>query len=260
MELHLDAAHLVRPDFLSFLAHYRGGLWAMGARDGSHARRAELGAGRQHDEFQVEVAGIGLAAGIACFTDPVVGADDEVLAVLGLARMIAQREEMARGQPAGVGAACALLLSALQVFKPHAGVVLRVIGVGVAALPFVHFQVAVIVGAGVVAARFQAGGGRERVIVRGGKGAGRDLFGHFPFVDMVFARDGDAVRPVIGNLLVAGDGLVLRDVVGEDQGVLALVVLEPEVDASCSIRRLMKRSRFPGTGRSIPNCGSCPPA
>ncbi|MNS78313.1 hypothetical protein D3C72_1119200 [compost metagenome] len=50
-------------------------------------------------------------------------------------------------------------------------------------------------------------------------------------MDVVFARNGDAVGAVIGNLLVVRHGFVLRDVVGQHQRVLALVVFEPEVNA-----------------------------
>src|SRR5690606_4016904 len=169
--------------------------------------------------------------GLGGFLDAVVRRNNHIFAVLCRARMVAQGKEPARRHAAHVAAAADLFLPGLQFFQAHAGIALGIGRIGVAPLPFVHFQVAMVVGARIVAAGLQVCAGSLEVIVGRGEGAGGDLLGDFPARDVFLPRYRDAVGAVVRNGVVARAGFVLRHVVGQHQGVLLGVVAKPIVDA-----------------------------
>src|SRR5690606_1171890 len=230
-ELDLDAAVFVGPDFLAGGANHAGRLRAVRARNRRDARGAVLDARRQRREgFFVEFLRAA-ASGIAAHAHAVVHRHDQVFAVLGLARMVAQREQVARRQAAGVAQPQVLFLDALQLFQPHPRVVFAVLGFLEAALPFEHFQVARLGSAGPLGNRIQAGARLGEIVVDRGIAVGRDLRRDLPHRHVFFWRSGNAVGPVIGNGFIPRHRRMQGDVVGHDQRVQALVVLEVIIDA-----------------------------
>src|SRR5690606_30196497 len=72
MELHLDAAIFICPDFLSFRSHYTRGLRAVGTGDRRDAGCTVLnGCGQGDEGFFIEIFGP-RASGIACYAHAVI--------------------------------------------------------------------------------------------------------------------------------------------------------------------------------------------
>ena len=119
VELHLDAAILVGPDFLAGLADDHGGLRSLHDRPGDHGQGpiGMLLADRADAADTGQAAAVA-AARIVVARDLVTGRDDQVIAVLIVARMVGQREQAARIQAARIGRGGDLL--ALPVQRFHA--------------------------------------------------------------------------------------------------------------------------------------------
>ncbi|MCY1515350.1 hypothetical protein D9M68_499330 [compost metagenome] len=229
-ELHLHAAVLVDPDVFAGRPDHGGGLRALRARHARDAARAERERGGLHAEMKAVLARHA-AAGVAAFAQAVHHRDDEVLAVVLVARCVLHGEAVAGRHAAHVGVAGVDLGLGLRFFEADARVVLALPRVAVAAHPLVHLVAAVVVAARLAARVEQVGPGLLEVEVVDHVGAGADLFGDFPLVDHFAAGVGGAVAREVADLRVAGQRLVRAHVVGQHQRVLVLVVLEVVVDA-----------------------------
>src|SRR5690606_40829481 len=142
VKLDLDTPVLVRPEFLAGRAHHPGSLGAVGTRDRRDARRAILNRrGQRRKRNFVDLFGTAVG-GITAHAYAVVHRHDQVFAVFGLARVIAQREQIAGRQAAGIACTQVLFLAALQFFKANAGILRAVLRFLEAALPLEYLQVA----------------------------------------------------------------------------------------------------------------------
>jgi len=141
VELDLDAAVLVGPDFLAGLADHDRRLRSVDHGPRMDGRRAvgESVADRvqaaHHFEFLAAAARIRAAA------DLVLGAGDQVFAVLVFARVAVEGEQAAREQAAGIGHRRDLLGLAMQALQAPLGQNITLRALRVAARVIVDFVV-----------------------------------------------------------------------------------------------------------------------
>ncbi len=231
IEMHLDPAILVGPDFFALGAHYQRGLRAFDDGPVGVGQRAETLLCVDAGEGAFELGRRRATAAFEAFLgDVVAGADDQVFAVLVAATEAGEAEQVAGTQAARIAAELHLFVQGLQGFDAGAGVVFAVFAFDV--------------GAGVVVQRVVAGGvrarhGRAHVDARAGalevvvvelKGAGLYFLCQVPVVHMVaFALL--LVLGVVRHRGVAGHVGVGTVGIGQHQHVAVLLVAEEVVDA-----------------------------
>src|SRR2546427_751996 len=241
VELHLDAAVFVGPDFFSGRAHDDGGLRARGVRLGRGARGRvgkTRGLGLQLVALEGAVfrgaalgaRGHGTDAGV--LLQVVAQARDQVLLVLVAARVVVEAEGVARGQRPVAGLAPHPALAREAFLQAHADVVLAVAQLGVAARPFVDFMAVMGVARRVAPQVGEVGPGLLEVVVVAVMAAWFDFLLQLPGVDVFLIACSGFFRGIKGNGGAPGQYAVRgNDVVAQHQGVLARGMLEEVVNA-----------------------------
>src|SRR5690606_34403720 len=130
--------------FLSLGANDARGLRSMGSGNWRDTWGTILDRGGQGDKgFFVEVLGVG-AGGVARNAHAVIDRHDQVFFILCRSGVVFQVEGVAGGDATRVSDAPYLFLDALQLLQPYPRILLAMIGLLKAALPFEHFQIAVL--------------------------------------------------------------------------------------------------------------------
>src|SRR3984957_5462502 len=230
VKLQFHAAIFVSVDLLPGGADHDGGLRALHDRFGRQAGGAELlclGNGREiaGKEFALRLAAAKLAAvGVERY------AGDKIIAVLVVAWMFFEAESASGDDAARVGLAVQRLVLGLDFVQAHAGEAVTFAGIHVFARIVIHFKLGGAMRPAHISVRAQRCLGFREIEIVQGTGDGLRLLFHRPIGDDLPAW-GALFRFVESNLLVTGIGAVRADGVGQNERVLAFLVLEKVVNA-----------------------------
>ncbi len=231
VEVHLDPAVLVGPDLLALGSDHHRGLRTPHHRYRSLRQETERLAGVDAVQLALELRAGAAAAGFVEFLDhPVFGADHQVLAVLVIARIAAQAEQVPGADPAHHAAQAHALVLRLDRLDAVARVLLAVLALHVFAGIVVQRVVGRRVRPGDVRTHLQARAGALEVVVVEGQRTGLDLACHLPVEEVVALAMAEG-RRVVRHAGVATRAAMRAVGVGEHQDVALLLMAEPVVDA-----------------------------
>ena len=231
MELHLHTAVFVGPDFLACLANHHSRLRTVGQRLRRHARRPVRDGGRLRRQCKTPVRGAFASGMVGIVANKKADTEDQILAVLVLARTSLEREPISWRETASVPLPGHRFMRGLQFLQPQFRVVFPVVEVDVAPGPFVDRMVAMRVVVGLHARAQQLRLRLFEVVIVGDESAGIDLLRDLPIVDALLVGNGDTVRRDVRNRVVSRPRLMLAQVVDEHQSVAIHLVLEEIIDA-----------------------------
>ena len=232
VELDFDPPVLVGVDLLARGADDDGGLAPLDDGLGGGARGPELDVRWDGGEVAGEEGALARAGLGVVFVGMGVqaGRDDEVLAVLILARVVGEGELVAGADPASIGGARDDLVVGAELLHPHPRVGLAVAKRGVLAGVVVDLEVRAEMAAGDRGAGLEVPRRVLAVEVVVDEGAGPHGLAAGPVADALEVGRGLAGRTV-GDLGVLAEGLVRRRRVAQHHRVLAVLVGEEVVDA-----------------------------
>ena len=161
-------------------------LAAIGSGFG-HDPKADAISGRTVDTcpFAVARSSCTIASAHVLF-ELVVRHFDEVFFVLICPRVFTEGEEVTRRNVASIAGAVRYLALGFLLLDAHAGIVLAIAHIGVAARPFIHFPAVFGVACGLLLTGSQLCLGLFEIVIVGFEVSAGNVFGKSPFVDEVF--------------------------------------------------------------------------